>query len=250
VVSGNQRWRDLATSADLNPAGGDWLQLIDPVESRRLIALLTDAARAGGSVTIEVQGRAGQWFEMYSAPAGDIHGDGGLVLMIVDVSARKHREELLAFEAAHNALQGPQDSADGDEMSVVLSRLVRIACDTVDARYALLGLKGPDGEQAALVQVDGEPGTPAEGDTIDLRGGADDNHDWTDYMRPADAARTLHVGVRTIRRWADDGLVPCIHTLGGHRRFSRDAIASLARQFDTDGPVTSPSGRTSRPADH
>ena len=40
----------------------------------------------------------------------------------------------------------------------------------------------------------------------------------------AKAAQLLEVGSSTVKRWADDGLLPCIRTAGGHRRFRRDAI--------------------------
>jgi excisionase family DNA binding protein len=40
----------------------------------------------------------------------------------------------------------------------------------------------------------------------------------------AKAAQLLEVGPSTVKRWADDGLLPCVRTAGGHRRFRRDAI--------------------------
>jgi len=40
----------------------------------------------------------------------------------------------------------------------------------------------------------------------------------------AKAARLLEVGPSTVKRWADDGLLPCIRTAGGHRRFRREAV--------------------------
>lgn len=44
------------------------------------------------------------------------------------------------------------------------------------------------------------------------------------YMTPGEAARYLHVSPKTINRWANQGLLPCIVTLGGHRRFLRTDI--------------------------
>ena len=52
-----------------------------------------------------------------------------------------------------------------------------------------------------------------------------------EYLRPAEAARILQVSPKTIDRWADQGRVPCIVTLGGHRRFSKQAILNVAEQM-------------------
>jgi MerR family transcriptional regulator, light-induced transcriptional regulator len=47
-------------------------------------------------------------------------------------------------------------------------------------------------------------------------------------LTSADAAEFLNVGVSTIKRWADEGIVPCIRTAGGHRRFERSALTRHA----------------------
>ena len=49
-----------------------------------------------------------------------------------------------------------------------------------------------------------------------------------DHLTSADAAEFLNVGVSTIKRWADDGIVPCIRTAGGHRRFERSVLMQHA----------------------
>lgn len=56
-----------------------------------------------------------------------------------------------------------------------------------------------------------------------------------EYLTPSQAARMLHVSPKTIDRWADQGLVPCVVTLGGHRRFSPDAIAAVVEQMAGKG---------------
>jgi len=58
----------------------------------------------------------------------------------------------------------------------------------------------------------------------------------TTYMTPGEVARLLHVSPKTVNRWAHEGRIPCIVTLGGHRRFPRDAVeAALARMQDESG---------------
>jgi excisionase family DNA binding protein len=39
-----------------------------------------------------------------------------------------------------------------------------------------------------------------------------------ELLTPSEVAEVLGVNARAVSRWARDGL-PCIHTLGGHRRF-------------------------------
>jgi excisionase family DNA binding protein len=52
------------------------------------------------------------------------------------------------------------------------------------------------------------------------------------YLSRGEAARRLGVPPRTIQQWARVGLIPCIRTFGGHRRFAvkdLDAVAELAK---------------------
>ena len=56
-----------------------------------------------------------------------------------------------------------------------------------------------------------------------------------EQLTSADAAEFLNIGVSTVKRWADEGIVPCIRTAGGHRRFERSAlIAHAARALATN----------------
>ncbi len=48
-----------------------------------------------------------------------------------------------------------------------------------------------------------------------------------DYLTPGDVARLLCVTPRTVSRWADEGRISHILTLGGHRRFLRSDVLRL-----------------------
>lgn len=52
-----------------------------------------------------------------------------------------------------------------------------------------------------------------------------------DWLPPREAAAMLGISPKTLARWADEGRLPCLVTLGGHRRFSRQAIEQLAAQM-------------------
>lgn len=51
------------------------------------------------------------------------------------------------------------------------------------------------------------------------------------YMRAAEVARLLHVSPKTISRWAKENKLPCVRTLGGHRRFPASAIRELVERL-------------------
>lgn len=48
------------------------------------------------------------------------------------------------------------------------------------------------------------------------------------YLRAAEAAALLRVSPKTISRWAREGKLGHVVTLGGHRRFRRADIEALA----------------------
>ena len=52
-----------------------------------------------------------------------------------------------------------------------------------------------------------------------------------EYMRTAEAASVLRVSTKTVSRWAKDGKIPHVVTLGGHRRFPARAIYELAARL-------------------
>lgn len=51
------------------------------------------------------------------------------------------------------------------------------------------------------------------------------------YLTPSQVARVLHVSPKTVSRWADQGLLSCVITLGGHRRFRRQEIEEVVRRM-------------------
>ena len=61
------------------------------------------------------------------------------------------------------------------------------------------------------------------------------------YLTPSQVAEALHVSPKTVSRWASQGNLPCLVTLGGHRRFRRHDVENALRQMA--GPQdTGPAG--------
>jgi excisionase family DNA binding protein len=61
------------------------------------------------------------------------------------------------------------------------------------------------------------------------------------WLKLGEAADYLGVHFTTLRRWADDGKVPCIRTPGGRRRFKKvelDAFMASLRQGASGTPLT------------
>jgi excisionase family DNA binding protein len=52
------------------------------------------------------------------------------------------------------------------------------------------------------------------------------------YIRTAEAAKILRVSPKTVSRWAKEGKLPHVVTLGGHRRFPSSAIRQLADRLE------------------
>jgi excisionase family DNA binding protein len=51
------------------------------------------------------------------------------------------------------------------------------------------------------------------------------------YLRTAEVADILHVSPKTVTRWAKEGKLPFLRTLGGHRRYPEVAIRELADEL-------------------
>jgi excisionase family DNA binding protein len=51
------------------------------------------------------------------------------------------------------------------------------------------------------------------------------------YLRAAEVAAILQVSHTTVSRWATEGRLPFLRTLGGHRRYPAAEIRQLAEQL-------------------
>jgi hypothetical protein len=63
-----------------------------------------------------------------------------------------------------------------------------------------------------------------------------------EYIRAGDVARIFKVSPKTVARWSTEGtislggrrvILPCMYTLGGHRRYDRAAMLRLAQELST-----------------
>jgi excisionase family DNA binding protein len=52
-----------------------------------------------------------------------------------------------------------------------------------------------------------------------------------DYYTTGEVARILGISPKTVARWAKEGKLPHLVTLGGHRRFPSEPIKDLARTY-------------------
>lgn len=60
------------------------------------------------------------------------------------------------------------------------------------------------------------------------------------YLRTSEVARKLQVSPKTVSRWAKEGRLPYLATLGGHRRFPEAHIEALLgglSRVAENGPV-------------
>jgi excisionase family DNA binding protein len=51
------------------------------------------------------------------------------------------------------------------------------------------------------------------------------------YLHTAEVADILHVSPKTVSRWAKEGKLPFLKTLGGHRRYPEAEIRELATEL-------------------
>ena len=62
-----------------------------------------------------------------------------------------------------------------------------------------------------------------------------DNRD-KEFLTPGEVGQLLHVSPKTVNRWANEGRIPCLVTLGGHRRFRRSDVEAAVRQMEEHAP--------------
>jgi excisionase family DNA binding protein len=51
------------------------------------------------------------------------------------------------------------------------------------------------------------------------------------YLTCSEVAERLHVSPKTVSRWAKEGRLAHLRTLGGHRRYDPEEIDRLAREL-------------------
>ena len=53
-----------------------------------------------------------------------------------------------------------------------------------------------------------------------------------ELLTPGEVATLFHVDPRTVTRWANEGRLTAIRTLGGHRRYRADQVFALLDPAD------------------
>ncbi|MDP9389377.1 MAG: helix-turn-helix domain-containing protein [Actinomycetota bacterium] len=69
---------------------------------------------------------------------------------------------------------------------------------------------------------------------MDDRQQADRSPRRAEFLRVAEVAEMFHVSTKTVVRWASEGKLPHVLTLGGHRRFPRADIERLVSQLQRE----------------
>ena len=59
-----------------------------------------------------------------------------------------------------------------------------------------------------------------------------------ELLTTREAAGVLRVSSRTVTRWADQGRLRAVRTLGGHRRYFEPDVVTLAANRTREGPTT------------
>ena len=62
------------------------------------------------------------------------------------------------------------------------------------------------------------------------------------YLRTSEVAHQLQVSPKTVARWAKEGRLPYLATLGGHRRFPESVIQQVLENLSSLHPYVSERG--------
>lgn len=124
---------------------------------------------------------------------------------------------------AHAILGAANLSAKLEIVQELGGLIVENYADTVQSPAAPLPA-GPDTRCAkagfVIFQEDGDSSIVAQSEVV--------NSTTDQLLLPGEVARLLRVNPKTVSRWAQAGKITAVRTLGGHRRFSRDAILKMA----------------------
>jgi excisionase family DNA binding protein len=72
-------------------------------------------------------------------------------------------------------------------------------------------------------------GPEGKGRTVAAQGKGNASREAPNYLRAAEVAEMLYVSPKTVSRWAKEGRLPFMKTLGGHRRYPEAEIRELAQ---------------------
>ncbi len=61
--------------------------------------------------------------------------------------------------------------------------------------------------------------------------------DRDNYLTAQEVGVIFHVNAKTVTRWARDGKLPFMRTLGGHRRYPAAAVTALAKELEIEGEL-------------
>ncbi|RKS76395.1 excisionase family DNA binding protein [Actinomadura pelletieri DSM 43383] len=59
-----------------------------------------------------------------------------------------------------------------------------------------------------------------------------------ELLTPAEVATMFRVDPKTVTRWAREGKLNSVRTLGGHRRYRRAEVTALLQNSEHGGPVS------------
>jgi excisionase family DNA binding protein len=98
------------------------------------------------------------------------------------------------------------------------------------------------GDRAAGGGDGGDHGTPRWTTLLVWRGWRPSAWTRRAFLRTAQVAELLHVSPKTVSRWAQEGRLPYLRTLGGHRRYPDAEIRALLEALSEPSAADQPPG--------